>query len=118
MPAWEDGRYFFFIAVHYVYIISWIMITSILLYIPGNISHVDALLLASGAATQSGQNPVDLNSLHTGQQLILWAVTMVTNVIFVHSLLVLARLSFFSKEVSECGWAGERGSSEWRCGKY
>lgn len=24
----------------------------------------------------------------------------------------------FSKEVSECGWAGEGGSSERRCGKY
>lgn len=23
----------------------------------------------------------------------------------------------FSKEVSECGWAGEGGSSGWRCGK-
>lgn len=97
MPAWKDGRYFSFIAVHYIYIISWILIASILLYIPGNIDYVDALLLASGAATQSGQTPVDLNSLRTGQQLVLWAVAMVTNVIFVHSLLVLVRLSFFRK---------------------
>lgn len=86
-----------FIAIHYIYIISWVFIASLILYIPGGIRYIDALLLASGAATQSGQNPVDLNRLHISQQLTLWMVAMVTNVIFVNSLLVLVRLSWFRK---------------------
>lgn len=99
MPSWKEKRQYSFIAVHYTYITTWILITSALLYVPGNLHYVDALLLASGAATQSGQNPVDLNSLHAIQQLILWAVAMVTNVIFVNSLLVLIRLSNFRKRL-------------------
>ena len=86
-----------FIAIHYIYIISWVFLASLILYLPGGIRYIDALLLASGAATQSGQNPVDLNRLHTSQQLTLWMVAMVTNVIFVNSLLVLVRLSWFRK---------------------
>ena len=86
-----------FIAINYIYIISWVFIASLILYIPGGIHYIDALLLASGAATQSGQNPVDLNRLHISQQLTLWMVAMVTNVIFVNSLLVLVRLSWFRK---------------------
>lgn len=86
-----------FIAIHYVYITSWVFLASLILYLPGGIRYIDALLLASGAATQSGQNPVDLNRLHTNQQLTLWMVAMVTNVIFVNSLLVLVRLSWFRK---------------------
>lgn len=100
MPLWHRGGHpftFTFITIHYIYITSWILIASCALYIPGSLHYVDALLIASGAATQSGQNPVDLNSLSTGQQVTLWAVAMVTNVIFVNSLLVLIRLSSFRK---------------------
>src|SRR5699024_5413229 len=64
-------------------------------YFFGGITYTDALLLASGAATQSGQNPVDLNRLGTCQQVLLWMVAMVTNVVFVNSLIVLVRLSWF-----------------------
>lgn len=99
MPLWHrGGRPFTFITIHYIYITAWILIAACALYyIPGSLHYVDALLLASGAATQSGQNPVDLNLLSTGQQVTLWAVAMVTNVISVNSLLVLVRLSSFRK---------------------
>ncbi|KAL5360734.1 cation transport protein-domain-containing protein [Aspergillus floccosus] len=82
---------------HYFYIIFWSLLASLLLYLPGGLSYIDALLLASGAATQSGLNPVDLNRLHLLQQITLWVVPMVTNVVFMHSLLVLIRLYWFRR---------------------
>src|SRR5699024_3329533 len=84
-------------AIHYVYVISWVFLASLILYLPGVIRYIDALLLTSGAATQGGQSPVDLNRLHTSQQLTLWTVAMVTNVVFVNSLCVVVRLSWFRK---------------------
>lgn len=82
---------------HYFYIIFWVILTSIILYVPGGLAYIDALLLASGAATQSGLNPVNLNELHMLQQITLWIVPMVTNVIFMHSLLVVIRLYWFRR---------------------
>ncbi|PYI01834.1 ankyrin repeat-containing protein, partial [Aspergillus sclerotiicarbonarius CBS 121057] len=82
---------------HYIYIIAWALLSSIILYCAGGLSVVDALLLASGAATQTGLNTIDLNRLHVVQQATLLVVSMVTNVIFVHSLLVVVRLYWFRK---------------------
>ncbi|GAB1209735.1 hypothetical protein APSETT445_008516 [Aspergillus pseudonomiae] len=82
---------------HYYYIIIWALLASIILYIPGGLSFVDALLLASGAATQTGLNPIDLKDLHISQQITLWLVPMVTNPVFLHSLLVLIRIYWFRK---------------------
>jgi hypothetical protein len=61
------------------------------------LSYIDALLLASGAATQTGLNPIDLKELHLSQQVTLWLVPMITNVVFLHSLLVLVRIYWFRK---------------------
>lgn len=82
---------------HYIYISFWVLFASVIFYVPGGVSYTNSLLLASGAATQTGLNPVDLNQLHVVQQVILWAVPMVTNVVFMHSLLVLVRLYWFRR---------------------
>ncbi|KAF9886489.1 low affinity potassium transporter [Aspergillus nanangensis] len=82
---------------HYFFIIFWVLVGSVVLYIPGGIAYIDALVLASGAATQSGLNPVDLDGLHLLQQASLWIVPMITNVVFMHSLLVLIRLFWFRR---------------------
>ncbi|KKK24804.1 hypothetical protein AOCH_005048 [Aspergillus ochraceoroseus] len=80
---------------HYFYILFWVLVTAIILYVPGGLSLIDALLLASGAATQGGLNPVDLNKLHVVQQIALWVIPMVTNVIVLNTLIVLLRLYWF-----------------------
>ncbi|PKX98761.1 potassium transporter [Aspergillus novofumigatus IBT 16806] len=84
---------------HYIYIAFWTILASSTIYAIGGVSYIDALLLASGAATQTGLNPIDLNQLNVLQQLILWIVAMVTNVIFVNSLLVCIRLYWFRKRL-------------------
>lgn len=71
-----------FISLHYTYIIGWTLLTSIIIY-PGGapgLRYVDALFFGSGASTQSGLNTVDVNLLHTYQQVIIWFVAMLRNV--------------------------------------
>jgi hypothetical protein len=62
-----------FISFHYVYIISWMMVASLIICPHGDIRYIDALFLASNAATQGGLNTVDLNALHIYQQITLCA---------------------------------------------
>ncbi|MCJ1473619.1 low affinity potassium transporter, partial [Lambiella insularis] len=57
-----------FMTCHYIYIIAVSIVASILMYPAGGIAYIDALLFATGAATQSGLNTVDVNQLKTEQQ--------------------------------------------------
>jgi potassium uptake Trk family protein len=71
---------------------------SICLFIRGgNLKYIDALFLASGAATQSGLNTVDISSLNTWQQVVLYIVPMITNPITINSFVVFLRLYWFEK---------------------
>lgn len=86
-----------FIFLHYVYILSWIIIGSVIVYPSANLRYIDALFFAAGAATQSGLNPVDFNLLHTYQQVILYIISMFTTPIFINSCVVFFRLYWFEK---------------------
>ena len=70
---------------------------SICLYPNGGIAYIDALFLASGGATQSGLNTVNINSLNTWQQIVLYFLPMATNPITIHSFVVFLRLYWFEK---------------------
>ncbi|KAJ5398459.1 hypothetical protein N7465_008948 [Penicillium sp. CMV-2018d] len=86
-----------FIFIHYTYIISWAITGSVILYAGGNVDYIDALFQAAGAATQSGLNTVDLNSLRLYQQIVLYLITCLCTPIFIHSALVFIRLYWFEK---------------------
>lgn len=89
--------HFNFITLHYCYIIGVAILCSIILYPGGEMNYTDALFFAAGSATQSGLNPINLNELHTYQQVFLWLGSMVANPIVVHSFLVFVRLYWFEK---------------------
>ncbi|KAJ5111413.1 Low-affinity potassium transport protein [Penicillium argentinense] len=86
-----------FIFIHYVYIISCAIISSVIIYPGSEIAYVDALFLSAGAATQSGLNTVDLNKLRLYQQITLYIICMICTPIFIHSALVFVRLYWFEK---------------------
>jgi hypothetical protein len=50
------------------YIISCVLVGSLLILAGGNISYIDALFFATGACTQAGLNTIDVNKLNTWQQ--------------------------------------------------
>ncbi|RAK90616.1 potassium transport protein TRK1/TRK2 [Aspergillus costaricaensis CBS 115574] len=86
-----------FVLIHYVYIIATALLSSVIIYPGANLDYTDALFLSAGAATQSGLNTVDLNTLHTYQQIVLYVVSMLTTPIFIHTVLVFVRLYWFEK---------------------
>jgi Cation transport protein len=88
---------FNFITIHYIYIISWALVGSAMIYPRGGLDYIDALFFTTGAATQSGLNTIDLNLLHTYQQVFLYAIPLVTTPIFIHSSVVFVRLYWFEK---------------------
>ncbi|PYH97492.1 potassium ion transporter [Aspergillus ellipticus CBS 707.79] len=86
-----------FILIHYVYIIAVSFIGSIIIYPGTELAYIDALFQSAGAATQSGLNTINLNLLHTYQQIILYFISMITTPIFIHTVLVFVRLYWFEK---------------------
>lgn len=79
------------------WIIGCAIFGSICLYIRGGIKYIDALFLASGCATQSGLNTINLNQLNTWQQIVLYIIPILTNPIAVNSFVVFLRLYWFEK---------------------
>jgi hypothetical protein len=86
-----------FITIHYLYIFGMAILGSILIFSIGGLAYIDALFFASGSATQSGLNTVDVNQTHTGQQIILYLLAMLCNPIVIHGSLVFVRLHSFEK---------------------
>ncbi|KAG5291536.1 potassium ion transporter [Histoplasma ohiense] len=86
-----------FLSLHYGYIITCSLVASVILYAPGNVTYIDALLFATGATTQSGLNPIDTNLLLTYQQVGLWFLSMITNPIFINAFVVFIRLFWFER---------------------
>lgn len=60
-------------------------------------SYTDALFFGTGSGTQSGLNPVDVNSLKLYQQIWLWFGSMIANPIVIHTSVVFIRLHWFEK---------------------
>ncbi|OCL02181.1 high affinity potassium transport protein [Glonium stellatum] len=89
--------HFNFITIHYTYLIGWALLGSVLMYPAGGLAYIDALYFASGAATQSGLNPVDLNKINTYQQVIIFFMACVCNPIFINTFVVFVRLYWFEK---------------------
>jgi len=63
----------------------------------GELSYIDALLFGTGANTQAGLNPVDVNLLNTFQQVLLMFCSMTSNPITINSFVVFLRLFWFEK---------------------
>lgn len=86
-----------FITIHYLYILSVTIIGSILLYPAGGLAYIDALFFASGSATQSGLNTVNINDLCTYQQVVFYTLGMICTPIFINTFVVFVRLYWFER---------------------
>ena len=80
-----------------IYLLCLAIIGSILLYPAGNMAYIDALFLASGCATQSGLNTIDVNKLNTYQQVVFYFMAMVATPVFINTFVVFVRLYWFEQ---------------------
>ncbi|KAK6354710.1 low affinity potassium transporter [Orbilia brochopaga] len=97
-PTWFPRRpRLNFITLHYLFIVGFCIVGSIMLYPIKNMAYVDALFFASGASTQSGLNTIDINQLKTYQQIVLMMISWFTNPIVINTGVVFIRLYWFEK---------------------
>ena len=94
-------RRFNFITIHYLYITGMSIFFSVVIYGIGDMPYIDALFFGSGACTQSGLNTIDINTIHTGQQVCLYIAAMFCNPIVIHSSVVFIRLYWFEKRFKD-----------------
>ncbi|KAG5438771.1 hypothetical protein PCANB_002491 [Pneumocystis canis] len=81
-----------FLRLHYIYILVMTIIGTFLIYVQNNIQYIDALFLACSAATQAGLVTLNINTLTTYQQVVLYIIPMLTTPIFIHSITAIVRL--------------------------
>ncbi|KKF96248.1 Potassium transport protein 1 [Ceratocystis platani] len=95
--------HFSFITIHYIAIVGFSLFGSVLVYTIGNnnLAYIDALFFSTGSSTQAGLNPVDVNLLNTGQQVVLYLIPMMANPIIMHSMVVYLRLYWFEKHFNQ-----------------
>ncbi|KAL7784601.1 cation transport domain-containing protein [Trichoderma ceciliae] len=99
-PAFVSKHpHFNFITVHYFWIIFATLLSSALIYAggKGELHYIDALMFGSGANTQAGLNPVDLNNLNGFQQSWIYTFSLFSNPITLHTCVVFLRLYWFEK---------------------
>ncbi|KAM7205055.1 Low-affinity potassium transport protein [Rhypophila sp. PSN 637] len=99
-PAFLSKQpHFNFISTHYFYIMGSSLIGSIVLFASGRglMPYIDALFFATGASTQAGLNPIDVNKLNTFQQMWIYFTAMLTNPIVVNWFVVVLRLRWFER---------------------
>lgn len=86
-----------FITLHYAYIIFHTLLGSVIMYAGSKLSYIDALFFASGAATQSGLNTVDVNLTPIHVQVWMLISACMCTPIFINSFVVFIRLYWFEK---------------------
>ncbi|KAF4968774.1 hypothetical protein FSARC_3903 [Fusarium sarcochroum] len=86
-----------FVKLHYIYIICMGLSSFIILYPKGNLSAVDAYFFGVSASTVTGLTTLDVPLLKTYQQLFLYFVPLVCNVVTVNTIVVIVRLIWFRR---------------------
>jgi potassium uptake Trk family protein len=101
VPRKISKPHFNFIYVHYMYMIGFSIVGSIILYPGGGMKYIDALFFAAGASTQSGLNPINVNDLYLYQQIVLMLIACVCNPIFINTSVVFVRLYWFERRFKD-----------------
>lgn len=75
------------------------LLSGVLIYAggKGELHFIDALMFGSGANTQAGLNPVDVNNLNGFQQSWIYTFSLFSNPITLHGCVVFLRLYWFEK---------------------
>lgn len=90
-----------FIGLHYVYIILWSIVISVILYGERNIAYIDALFQGVSAMTITGLNTVNMNNLKLYQQIFLFIPPIFTHPLTVNYALVLWHLTVMERQLTD-----------------
>ncbi|OCL14097.1 TrkH-domain-containing protein [Glonium stellatum] len=91
-----------FITLHYIYFVGTCLISAVIFWgvstPPRRVSFTDSLFLTISAMTLAGLNTINLSTLNTFQQFMLFALIMLGSAIFVSSFVVHVRKKAFEKK--------------------
>lgn len=91
-----------FITIHWAYFIITCLVSAIIIWgsstPPKSVRFIDALFLAVSAMTETGLNTIDLSTLNTFQQFILFFLIMIGSAIFVSAFVVQVRRAAFGRK--------------------
>ncbi|KAL5360235.1 cation transport protein-domain-containing protein [Aspergillus floccosus] len=90
-----------FITLHYAYIILCGIMGLVVLYPYGNLTAIDAYFFGASASTESGLNTVDVKLLKTYQQVFIYVIPIITNLMFINIIVVAVRLHWFEKRLKQ-----------------
>ncbi|KAL2205676.1 hypothetical protein CC79DRAFT_1311159 [Sarocladium strictum] len=88
-----------FIRLHYVWIIFCSLLAFPILQPYGNLAAIDTLFFGCSGSTESGLNTVDVKDLATYQQVYLYVIPSITNLMFINIIVVVVRLYWFRKQL-------------------
>ncbi|TVY91016.1 High-affinity potassium transport protein, partial [Lachnellula willkommii] len=91
-----------FITVHYTYFICTCLLSSLIFYLCSDdpaysISYTDSLFLVVSAMTEAGLNTVNLSTMSTAQQVLLWVLILMGSAVFVSVGTVFTRKRVFEQ---------------------
>ncbi|KAJ5578714.1 uncharacterized protein N7459_007678 [Penicillium hispanicum] len=102
-----------FLTLHYVYFIATCLISSVIFYLTStpwrSVAYVDAIFLCVSAMTGAGLNTVDLSTLNTFQQVILFILLILGSAILISSTVLMLRKRAFEAKLK--GVSDEREAS-------
>ncbi|KAJ5725114.1 uncharacterized protein N7483_006471 [Penicillium malachiteum] len=91
-----------FLTLHYVYFIATCLISSIIFYLTStpwkSVAYVDAIFLCVSAMTGAGLNTVDLSTLNTFQQVVLFILLILGSAITVSLAVLMVRKRAFEEK--------------------
>ncbi|KAF4343902.1 potassium transporter TRK-1 [Fusarium beomiforme] len=86
-----------FVKLHYIYIICMGLSSFLFIYPNGKLSAIDAYFFGVSASTVTGLTTVDVPVLRTYQQLFLYFVPLVCNLVTINIIVVVVRLFWFRR---------------------
>ncbi|TKX23812.1 putative cation transport protein 1 [Elsinoe australis] len=86
------------------YIITCALLSFVCIHPYGNLSAIDTLFFGASSSTESGLNTVDVNDLRTAQQVFIYVVPILTNLMVVNIVVVIVRLYWFNRKFKEHGY--------------
>nr|XP_036582586.1 low-affinity potassium transport protein [Colletotrichum truncatum]KAF6791290.1 low-affinity potassium transport protein [Colletotrichum truncatum] len=88
-----------FINLHYAWILFCSLISFVVLYPYGNLNAVDVFFFGCSSSTESGLNTVDVKDMKTYQQVYIYVIPIITNLMFVNIAVVVVRLYWFQQRL-------------------
>lgn len=97
-----------FIRIHYAWIIFCALLSLPVLMPQGNLAAIDAFFFGASGSTESGLNTIDVKDIPTYQQVYIYVIPIITNLLFINAMVVPVRLLWFRRRLREAAAARQR----------